>query len=155
MSGDVYSASLVTPIGALCAHSDGAAITSLEWRASSAQDDRPELNEALAQLEAYFEGRLQHFDLPLEVKGSDFQRQVCGEMSKIAFGETVSYGDIAAAVNSPAQTVGTACGGNPIPVIIPCHRVLRANGLGGYSGVGGVETKVWLLRHEGAAGLLI
>ena len=54
-----------------------------------------------------------------------------------------------------AQAVGNACGANPIPVVIPCHRVLGASGLGGYSGAGGVETKVWLLRHEGAAGLLI
>ena len=76
-------------------------------------------------------------------------------MQSIPFGETLTYGEIAKRLGVPAQAVGQACGGNPIPVIIPCHRVLGATSLGGYSGEGGVETKVWLLRHEGAAGLLI
>ncbi|MEM6587696.1 MAG: MGMT family protein [Pseudomonadota bacterium] len=67
----------------------------------------------------------------------------------------MTYGDIASRVGLPAQAVGAACGGNPIPVIIPCHRVLGADNLGGFSGGVGIETKVWLLRHEGAAGLLI
>ena len=83
------------------------------------------------------------------------QVQVCEVMQSIPFGETLTYGDIAKRLDVPAQAIGQACGGNPIPVIIPCHRVLGATSLGGYSGEGGVETKVWLLRHEGAAGLLI
>jgi methylated-DNA-[protein]-cysteine S-methyltransferase len=76
-------------------------------------------------------------------------------MSAIPLGETRTYGDLARELGAAAQPVGNACGANPIPVIIPCHRVLGANGLGGFSGSGGVETKVALLRHEGAAGLLI
>ncbi len=76
-------------------------------------------------------------------------------MSAIPFGETRTYGELAQQLGVPAQAIGQACGGNPIPILIPCHRVLGANGLGGYSGDGGVETKVWLLRHERAAGLLI
>ncbi len=76
-------------------------------------------------------------------------------MYAIPFGETRTYGDIAKEVGQPPQPVGQACGGNPIPVIIPCHRVLSASGLGGFSAKGGVETKVALLRHERAAGLLI
>ncbi len=76
-------------------------------------------------------------------------------MLAIPWSETREYGDIARALGVPAQAVGGACGGNSIPVIIPCHRVLGAAGLGGYSGAGGIETKVWLLRHEGAAGLLL
>ncbi|MEM9127769.1 MAG: methylated-DNA--[protein]-cysteine S-methyltransferase, partial [Pseudomonadota bacterium] len=95
------------------------------------------------------------FDLPYRVTVSDFQRQVCDLMFAIPLGETRTYGDIAKDLDQPAQLVGAACGANPIPVIIPCHRVLAANGLGGFSGDGGVETKVALLRHERAAGLLI
>lgn len=76
-------------------------------------------------------------------------------MLEIPLGETRTYGDIARDLGAPPQPVGNACGSNPIPVIIPCHRVLGAKGLGGFSGAGGVETKVALLKHEGAAGLLI
>jgi len=89
------------------------------------------------------------------VSGSDFQRAVCDAMRAIPFGETRTYGEIARALGVPAQAVGQACGANPIPVIIPCHRVLGAASLGGFSGSGGIETKVALLRHEGAAGLLL
>ena len=103
----------------------------------------------------YFAGQRRDFDLPLRVKGSDFQRAVCDAMSAIPYGDTATYGEIAALTGNSAQAVGNACGGNPIPVIIPCHRVMGAKGLTGFSGAGGVETKVALLRHEKAAGLLI
>jgi methylated-DNA-[protein]-cysteine S-methyltransferase len=76
-------------------------------------------------------------------------------MAAIPHGHTRTYGDIARAVGAPAQAVGQACGANPLPILIPCHRVLGRNTLGGFSAPGGVETKVALLRHEGAAGLLI
>ena len=73
----------------------------------------------------------------------------------VPFGHTRTYGEIARDLGVPAQAVGGACGGNPIPILVPCHRVMGAKGLTGFSGAGGVETKVALLRHEGAAGLLI
>ena len=149
------SASMLSPIGPLCVISDGTAITALRWAAEDDGTQTPVLTEALSQLAAYFDGRLTRFDLPLDVAGSEFQRRVCDAMFGIPFGETVTYGDLAARLRASPQAVGTACGGNPIPVIVPCHRGLGASGLGGYSGQGGVETKVWLLRHEGAAGLLI
>ena len=76
-------------------------------------------------------------------------------MHAIRFGDTRTYGEIAAYVQGSPQAVGRACGANRIPIIIPCHRVLGTGSLGGFSGRGGVETKVWLLKHEGAAGLLI
>ena len=113
------------------------------------------LEEARRQLLAYDAGTLEAFDLPLLVKGSDFQREGCAEMSAIPFGETCTYGDIGKKLGAPAQAVGGACGGNPIPIIIPCHRVMGAKGLTGFSGAGGVETKVALLRHEGAGGFLL
>lgn len=110
----------------------------------------------MEQLQAYFAKEMSAFDLPLFVSGSKFQRDVCTEMLKIPLGETRTYGDIAKELNCAAQPVGNACGGNPIPVIIPCHRVMGAGGkLTGFSGLGGVDTKVALLIHEGAAGLLI
>lgn len=146
--------SLNTPIGPLSLEETDGAITRVGWVWEGA-DSSPLLDEAAAQLTAYFDHRLEVFDLPLRVEGSVFQRAVCAEMLSIPLGETRTYGQIAQALDAPAQPVGNACGSNPIPVIIPCHRVVAATSLGGFSGKGGVETKVALLRHEGAAGLLI
>lgn len=144
-----------TQFGKLGVVEQDGAITSLVWNGADDDPDTPLLREAAAQLRAYDEGRLQWFDLPYHVAGSEFQRQVCDIMYAIPLGDTLTYGDIARELGQPAQPVGQACGANPIPVIIPCHRVLSATGLGGFSGQGGIETKVALLRHEGAAGLLI
>jgi methylated-DNA-[protein]-cysteine S-methyltransferase len=110
---------------------------------------------AIAQLAEYFGGTRQDFNLPLAPDVSDFQRKFGAALCAIPFGETRTYGDLARDLGVPAQAIGQACGANPIPIIIPCHRVLGANGLGGFSGAGGVEGKVQLLRHEGAASLLI
>ncbi|WP_170366674.1 methylated-DNA--[protein]-cysteine S-methyltransferase [Ruegeria arenilitoris] len=144
-----------TQFGCLGIEEEDGAITSLVWDGHTTGETTPLLIEAASQIRAYAEGRLQKFDLPLRVVGSEFQKQVCGLMSAIPFGDTRTYGDIAQDLGCPAQAVGQACGANPIPVIIPCHRVLAASGLGGFSGQGGVEGKVALLRHEGAASLLI
>ncbi|MCQ0092159.1 methylated-DNA--[protein]-cysteine S-methyltransferase [Roseovarius sp. M141] len=149
------SASLPTPLGPICVTEEHGAITALDWHDAFLPEDTPLLRRALEQLRAYFAGDLQQFDLPLRIRGTDFQRSVCDAIATIPLGETRSYGDLAKALKVPAQAVGTGCGGNPIPIIIPCHRVLGTHGLGGFSGKGGVETKVWLLRHEGAGGLLI
>lgn len=144
-----------TQFGCLGIEEEDGAITSLVWDGHTTGETTPLLIEAASQIRAYAEGRLQKFDLPLRVVGSEFQKQVCDLMSAIPFGDTRTYGDIAHDLGCPAQAVGQACGANPIPVIIPCHRVLAASGLGGFSGQGGVEGKVALLRHEGAASLLI
>lgn len=150
----MISASLDTPVGPLSVTEEDGAITALSWSGASSGGSAL-LQQALAQLRAYFAGELTAFDLPLRVRGSEFQRAVCDAMLEIPLGETRTYGDIARDLGAPPQPVGNACGSNPIPVIIPCHRVLGAKGLGGFSGAGGVETKVALLKHEGAAGLLI
>lgn len=144
-----------TQFGDLTLTEEDGAIIALTWTRVQRQDASDLLDEAAAQLAAYANGEREDFDLPLRVTGSDFQREVCAVMSAIPFGYTVTYGDIAKQLGVPAQAVGGACGGNPIPVIIPCHRVMGAKGLTGFSGAGGVEMKVALLRHEGAAGLLI
>lgn len=142
-----------TPLGPVTLHEAAGRLTALEWRDDPAESS-PLLEEAAAQLTAYFDGRLQGFDLPFDW-GSGLQEKVRRAMAAVPFGQTLTYGQIAASVGAPAQGVGQACGANPLPIFIPCHRVLAATGLGGFSARGGVETKVWLLRHEGAAGLLI
>ena len=143
-----------TPIGPLTLTEDKGAITSVSWEAGHS-DGTPLLSEAADQIARYFAGDRQDFDLPLHVKGSEHQRAVCDAMCAIPFGGTKTYGDLARDLDVPAQAIGQACGGNPIPVIIPCHRVLGATSLGGFSGGVGIETKVALLKHEGAAGLLL
>ena len=90
------------------------------------------------------------FAVPLDVPGTPFQNRAWDALMTIPYGETRTYGELAAVLNSAAQPVGQACGGNSIPIIIPCHRVLAANGLGGYSGHGGLDTKIALLKHEDA-----
>ncbi|MBO6882297.1 MAG: methylated-DNA--[protein]-cysteine S-methyltransferase [Marivita sp.] len=145
---------LESPLGPLTLIADAVGITALEGR-DGRRDGTPVLVQAAAQLSEYFSGERQDFTVPIHLTGSEFQRSVCAAMSAIPVGETRTYGDLAGQLGVPAQAIGQACGGNPIPILVPCHRVLGATGLGGYSGDGGVETKIWLLKHEGAAGLLI
>ncbi len=153
--GIMPSASLDTPIGPLTVDARDGRIFRVRWVDDPSGEITPELQATLDQLSRYFSGTLERFELPLQVDGSDLQRAVCDAMYAIPLGETRTYGDLAGELGVPAQAIGGACGGNPIPVIIPCHRVLGASTLGGFSGMGGVETKVWLLKHEKAAGLLI
>lgn len=144
-----------TPFGTLSLVEAEGAITALEWRNATEGEATPLLIEAARQVAAYAAGDLTAFDLPLNPKGGPLQQDVMREMRAIPFGETRSYGDIARRLGVAAQPIGQACGANPIPIIIPCHRVTGTHGLGGFSGRGGVEMKVALLRHEGAYGLLI
>ncbi|MEQ5871111.1 methylated-DNA--[protein]-cysteine S-methyltransferase [Sagittula sp. NFXS13] len=149
--------SFASPLGHISVTEDDGAITTLRWASDGSVTTASSaiLQEAETQLSAYFAGTRTRFDLPLRVVGSEFQRAICDAITAIPFGETRTYGDIARDLAVPAQAVGQGCGSNPIPLLIPCHRVLGRNGLGGFSGSGGVEAKVWLLRHEGAGGLLI
>src|SRR5437899_10516473 len=105
--------------------------------------------EAARQLRAYFAGELREFDLPLDMHGTDFQLRVWRELARIPYGETRSYSQIAAAIGAPqaVRAVGAANGANPIPIIVPCHRVIGSNGaLTGFGG--GISVKRWLLDHE-------
>lgn len=104
------------------------------------------------QLNEYFDGQRNNFDVALDPKGTDFQKLVWKNLSKIPFGQTYTYLDIAKMVDRPkgSQAVGGANGRNPISIIVPCHRVIGSNGsLTGYAG--GIERKLWLLKHEGIA----
>lgn len=144
-----------SPVGKLTLTEEGGEIIGLEWGGRWPAPEGGVLAEAAAQLAAYFEGTLEAFDLPLWPGESATQRAYSAAACAIPFGETRTYGEIAEDMGISAQAVGQCCGANPTAILIPCHRVLGANGLGGYSGAGGIETKVALLRHEGAAGLLI
>jgi methylated-DNA-[protein]-cysteine S-methyltransferase len=119
-------------------------------------DSHPLLMETIRQLEAYFGGALREFDLPLEMIGTDFQVRVWRLLLEIPYGETRSYRDLAYALRMPqaVRAVGAANGANPLPIVVPCHRVIGANGkLTGYGG--GLPLKKRLLELEsGAAGLL-
>jgi methylated-DNA-[protein]-cysteine S-methyltransferase len=130
-------------------------ITQLLWEDRTKGSCSDVLKQGLNQLEAYFAGTLTKFDLPLAPKGTEFQQQVYRIMQDIPFGDVLTYGEVAKKLGVPAQPIGQACGSNPIPVIIPCHRIVGTGHLGGFSGKGGVETKVQLLRHEGANAQLI
>ena len=140
--------SMHSPIGDLTISCEDGALVALDWGWARDQASDDLLERAKSQLDAYFDGKAETFDLPLAPAGTDFQHRVWTLMSSISYGEIMSYGEMAKALNSAARAVGMACGANPIPVIIPCHRVLAANGMGGYSGEGSVETKVALLRLE-------
>ena len=143
--------SLHSPVGDLTISSEDDALVAIDWGWGGDQTRSPVLQEAKDQLEAYFDGKLKRFKLPLKPAGAEFQRQVWRLMEKIPYGQTRSYGDLAALLGSGARPVGTACGRNPLPIVIPCHRVLAAGGrLGGYSGAGGLDTKSALLELEGA-----
>ncbi len=130
-------------------------ITRLIWNAKTSGIKTRLLTETIAQLSAYVSGNLRVFDLPLKAKGSEFQQSVYCAMRAISYGETLTYGEIAKSLNMPAQPVGQACGANPIPIIIPCHRVLAKNSIGGFSGWRGVEGKIALLKHENGFPFLI
>ena len=146
------TASLDTPVGRLVVLADGGAVVSVAWDHASPDGDGspdPLLNEARDQLLAYFDGRLTRFTLPLAPAGTAFRQRVWAAMAEIPYGQTVSYGLLAQALDTAPRAVGGACGANPLPIIIPCHRVVAGAGPGGYSGANGLTTKHWLLAHEG------
>ncbi len=144
-----------SPVGPLGADAVDDAVTALVWGGPGTLNEGPVFAQLQAEMAAYFAGSREGFKTPLAPGGSAFQQSFYAALCAIPYGETRTYGDLAAELGVSAQAIGQACGANPIAIIIPCHRVLGANGLGGYSGAGGIEAKVALLRLEGAAGLLI
>ncbi len=144
--------SLHSLLGPLTLFDQDGALVALEWGWAVEPEPTPLLHRAKAQLDAYFSGAAVPFDLPTRPAGTPFQQAVWREMSSIPFGQTRSYGDIARALDSSPRAVGAACGRNPLPIIIPCHRVLAKDGrLTGYSGGAGIQTKRQLLDLEALA----
>ena len=146
---------LETPIGRLVLECDGDVLIGV-WLPHErrhgrrdADDVPPVLKETATQLEEYFAGERLEFDVPMELDGTPFQQEVWAELSRIPYGETISYGELARRVGRPSapRAVGQANGRNPIPIIVPCHRVLAGNGIGGYGG--GLKVKRALLAVEG------
>ena len=144
-----------TPVGRLGIAERAGRIVRVGWQGGDAGTPTPLLAVAARQVRAYFAGELREFDLPLDAGGDELEARVFAAMRAIPYGETRSYGEIARDLGIRPDEVGRGCAANPIPVIIPCHRVLAAGGLGGYSGAGGVETKIALLKLEGGYRLLI
>jgi methylated-DNA-[protein]-cysteine S-methyltransferase len=146
-----------SPVGELLLLGDGESLTGLRFNADGAfnsrrtglTEDAAAFNEVREQLDEFFAGERTGFDLPLVPFGTEFQRAVWKALTDIPYGETRSYGEIAAAVGRPkaARAVGGANNRNPIAVIVPCHRVIGAGGaMVGYAG--GMDRKTWLLDHE-------
>ena len=157
MNPTTYYTTMHSPIDDLLLASDGTALTGLHMEqtrhgtavlAAWKRDPGP-FREVVRQLQAYFEGALTLFDLPITLQGTDFQQVVWAALRALRFGEQVSYGELARRIGRPGagRAVGHANGRNPIGIIVPCHRVIGAGGsLTGYGG--GLGRKQWLLEHE-------
>tara|TARA_R110002110_G_scaffold303525_2_gene517651 strand:+ start:18446 stop:18943 length:498 start_codon:yes stop_codon:yes gene_type:complete len=152
---------MATPVGVLRLVVDGDYLVRIEFgagesgqpgnKATAAAASRALLKECERQLQEYFEGHLRQFDLPLRAAGTAFQQEVWDALRTIPYGEVCSYGDIARAIQRPraVRAVGAANGRNPLPIVVPCHRVIGSNGsLTGFAG--GLAMKTQLLQLEGA-----
>ncbi|HMC04259.1 MAG TPA: methylated-DNA--[protein]-cysteine S-methyltransferase [Actinomycetota bacterium] len=143
-----------TPIGKLTVVAGGTGIRRILWDGEAPPEDAVEghsdlLDAAVTQIREYFTGNRTTFDLPLDLGGTPFQQKVWRELGSIPFGTTISYGEQARRIGRPqaARAVGAANGRNPVPVVLPCHRVIGSGGaLTGFGG--GLDTKRTLLRHE-------
>ena len=155
MSTTTYPTPYDSPIGRLVLEADGEILIGI-WLPSEGRTTTHStgelptvLKDTASQLDEYFAGERTEFDVPMELDGTDFQKDVWTELSRIPYGETISYGELARRVGRPKgpRAVGQANGRNPIPIIVPCHRVLASNGIGGYGG--GLPMKRALLAVEG------
>lgn len=154
---ETLTSTVVSPIGPLTLIARDGVLTNVSMHeqrhVSSSPDDAVTDNawfkDVAAQFDAYFAGELSSFDLEMNLLGTPFQQSVWSQLCEIPYGETISYGELARRVGNPNATraVGLANGRNPVAIIVPCHRVIGANGsLTGYGG--GLERKTWLLEHE-------
>jgi methylated-DNA-[protein]-cysteine S-methyltransferase len=157
MTTPTFTMPMETPVGRIVLESDGNVLIGLWLRSDSrtaqgnGHDAPPILKDAAIQLEEYFAHERTEFDIPMELDGTSFQKEVWAELSRIPYGDTISYGELARRVGRPKapRAVGQANGRNPIAIIVPCHRVLASNGIGGYGG--GLPMKRALLALEGVA----
>ena len=154
MTPTPFTSTVNTPIGHLTLESDGDFLTGI-WLPTSHRtptghryDALSVLNKTAEQLDEYFARERNFFDLPTKLDGTEFQREVWAELSRIAYGEIITYGELARRVGRPQgfRAVGQANGRNPLPIVVPCHRVVASTGLGGYAG--GLPMKRALLELE-------
>lgn len=143
--------SFPSPIGPLTVFAENDAIIVIEsGKVPGEASNDPLLIEARTQIDAYFDGKLAKFDLPLNPDGTPRQKEIWATMNRIPYGTTMTYGELSALVGSSARAIGGACGANPIPIMQPCHRVVGSkNTLTGFSFADGAETKYQLLKLEG------
>ncbi len=159
MTDTLTTAFMPSPVGDLLIVASDAGLRAILWPAeregrvtfaeATSAGDHPVIDATIAQLEQYLEGERREFDLPLDLVGTDFQKDVWAGLLKIPYGETQSYGELANELNKPgaARAVGAATGRNPISIVVPCHRLVGSSGkLTGFAG--GIDTKQWLLAHE-------
>jgi methylated-DNA-[protein]-cysteine S-methyltransferase len=147
--------SLHSPIGDMTVSEDDGAVVALDWGWGRDQQETALLRAARAQLYAYFDRELTVFDLSLAPRGTPFQQRVWQALRAIPYGQTRSYAELSVALRSAPRAVGQANAANPIPIIIPCHRVVASNGIGGYSGGDGLSTKRALLALEAPVDALL
>ena len=145
-----------SPIGRLAIHTHEGSISQVDYAVRS-QVTRvltdPLHKKIKQQLNAYFTKPTTQFTLPLVLQGTPFQKKVWLALQAIPVSQTISYGELAARLHTSARAIGNACRANPIPLIVPCHRIVAKNNIGGFSGATSgshIERKRWLLRHEGA-----
>ena len=144
-----------SPVGIIAVYDDGEFVTALDIVPQHCAAPRPSrlTSETVRQLRGYFSQRAFCFDLPLKLAGTPYQQRVWQALGAIPYGEVRRYGELAMALGSSARAIGGACRANPLPLIIPCHRVVASNGIGGYSGETGgtvLDVKRWLLDYEQA-----
>ena len=137
-----------TPLGALTISQEDGAIVALDWGWGRDQTETSMLLQARDEVQEYFDGERTRFDLPLAPAGTTYRKRVWTALQAIPYAQTRTYLSIAGSAGGAARSVGQASGNNPLPILIPCHRVVAAHGLGGYSGGDGLETKRFLLEHE-------
>ena len=153
------TATMDTPVGELVIVASNAGLRAILWPTEregrvtfaepTANGEHPVIEQTIGQLEEYVDGARQEFDLPLDLIGTTFQKEVWACLSRIPYGETQSYGELANELNKPgaARAVGAATGRNPISIVVPCHRLVGSSGkLTGFAG--GIDAKRWLLTHE-------
>ena len=142
--------SITSPFGPITLIEENGFLVKLEWNKQSNEISNSLLNEASNQLKAYFSGNLKDFNLPLNPIGTLHQVKTWKIINEIKYGDYLTYGEISNNIKSSPRAVGNACGKNPLPIIIPCHRVLTKKlDINGYSGKGGAKTKKYLLNLEG------
>jgi methylated-DNA-[protein]-cysteine S-methyltransferase len=149
------AASPIGNLGVGISHGQVHRVEFLDDRSLPFDSDDPFAVEVRRQLQSYFQGGPTDFSLPLDLVGTDFQRRVWRLLARITPGTVRTYGEIARELNSSPRAVGNACRSNPVPLIVPCHRVVAAAGIGGFAGATAgrhLEIKRWLLAHEGVSG---
>lgn len=148
----VGHASLEGPVGWITVFVDGGAVLALAWGRAEGSVPAEGLDAAVAELQRYFDGEPVTFGVPVRPTGGAFRQRVWRRLAAIPWGRTVTYGELAAELGTAPRAIAGACARNPVPIIIPCHRVVSAaGGLGGYSGGDGTLTKQALLALEGVA----